>query len=67
MVKAGTKVTNEVLETLKPILDNGYGMVDATMNKELDDHTMVQVVSIYSPVEPEKIIRIVGNDQTQLW
>ena len=29
VVEAGTKVTNEVLETLKPILDNGYGMVDA--------------------------------------
>ena len=64
VVEKGTKVTNEVLETLKPILANGYGMVDATMDKELDSHTNVQVVSIYSPIEPEKIIKVIGNDPT---
>lgn len=64
IVPSGTKVTTEVLEKLKPVFDNGYGMVDASLVKELDDHTMVQVVSIYSPVEPDKIIKIVGNDQS---
>lgn len=39
-------------------------MVDATMDKELDDHTMVQVISIYSPVEPDKVIKVIGNDQS---
>jgi len=64
IVPSGTKVTTEVLEKLKTVFDNGYGMVDASLVKELDDHTMVQVVSIYSPVEPDKIIKIVGNDQS---
>ncbi len=63
VIKSGTKVTNEVMETLKPILADGYGMVDATMDKELDSHTMVQVINIFSPVEPDKIIKVVGNDQ----
>ena len=30
----GTKITNDVMEKLKPILKDGYGMIDATMNKE---------------------------------
>ena len=64
IVSKGTKVTHDVLETLRPIFKNGYGMFDATMDKELDDHTMVQIVSIYSPIDPEKIIRVIGNDQS---
>lgn len=64
IVSKGTKVTHDELETLRPIFKNGYGMVDATMDKELDDHTMVQIVSIYSPIDPEKIIRVIGNDQS---
>lgn len=31
--------------------------------KELDNHTNVQVINIYSPVEPDKIIKVIGNDQ----
>ncbi len=64
VIKSGTKVTNEVMETLKPILADGYGMIDATMDKELNSNTMVQVINIYSPVEPDKIIKVVGNDQS---
>ena len=64
VVSKGTKVTHDVLETLRPIFKNGYGMIDATMDKELDDHTMVQIVSIYSPIDPEKIIKVIGNDQS---
>ena len=60
----GTKITNDVMEKLKPILKDGYGMIDATMNKELDDHTMVQVLSVYSPLEADKIVKIIGNDQS---
>ncbi len=64
IIKSGTKITNEVMNTLKPILDNGYGMIDATMDKELDDHTMVQVVSVYSPLDSKKVVKVVGNDQS---
>ena len=62
IVKSGTKVTNDVLDILKPILASGYGMIDSTQDKELDDHTMVQVLNVYSPTEPDKIIKVVGND-----
>ena len=64
VVKKGTKVTKEVMETLKPILEAGYGMVDACDNKELDDHTMVQVISVYSPLDKEKVVKIIGNDSS---
>ncbi len=62
IVKKGTKLTHDVLETLKPVLANGYGMVDATQDKELDDHTMVQIITIYAPNEPDKVLRVIGND-----
>ena len=62
IAKKGTKVTNDVLETLKPVLADGYGMMDACPDNELDSHTKVQAVHIYSPVEPDKIIKVVGND-----
>ena len=64
IAKKGTKVTHEVMEELKPVFADGYGMVDATQDKDLDNHTMVQVVEVYSPTEPDKIIKIVGNDQS---
>ena len=63
VIKKGTKITNEVMETLKPILDNGYGVIDATQNKELDDHTNVQIISVYSAYDPQKVVRVIGNDQ----
>ena len=64
VIKKGTKVTKEVMETLKPILEAGYGMVDACDNKELDDHTMVQIISVYSPLDKEKVVKIIGNDSS---
>ena len=62
IVSKGTKVTNEVLETLKPIFDNGYGIIDATMDKDLNSETKVQVVSVYSQIDKNKVIKIIGND-----
>ena len=62
VIKKGTKLTVDKLKVLKPILNNGYGIIDATENKDLDDHTSVQIISIYSPVEPDKIIKVIGND-----
>ena len=60
----GTKVDKEVLETLKPIFANGYGVKEALINEELDSYGKVQVVHVYSNKNPEKIVKIIGNDQS---
>ena len=64
IVKKGTKITKEVMETLKPIFEKGYGVFEAPCNNDLDDHSKIQVVKIYSPKEQEKILNVIGNDQT---
>ena len=57
-------VTKEVLEKLKPVYANGYGKKEALINNELDSYGDVQIVSVYSKVNPEKVVRIIGNDQS---
>ncbi len=60
----GTLVTKEVLETLKPIMENGYGVKEVLINQELDSYNKVQIVNVYSKKNPEKVIKIIGNDQS---
>ena len=64
VVKKDTLVDKEVLETLKPIMAEGYGVVDALINEELDSYGKVQIVKVYSKNDPKKIVRIIGNDQS---
>ena len=64
VLEKGTKITNKELDILKPILADGYGMIDAVGDKDLDPHTMVQVVKVYSPLDPKKVVKIIGNDQS---
>ena len=60
----GTLVTKEVLEELKPIMANGYGVKEVLINDELDAYNKVQIVKVYSKNNPEKVVRIIGNDQS---
>ena len=60
----GTLVTKEVLEELKPIMEAGYGVKEVLINEELDTYNKVQIVKVYSKKNPEKVVRIIGNDQT---
>ena len=60
----GTLVTKEVLEELKPIFASGYGVKEVLINQELDSYNKVQIVKVYSKNNPDKIIRVIGNDQT---
>jgi len=59
----GDVVTKELLEKLKPVFADGYGVREALINEELDSYNKVQVVQVYSKRNPEKIVRIIGNDQ----
>ena len=60
----GTLVTKDVLEELRPIMANGYGVKEVLINEELDAYNKVQIVKVYSKNNPEKVIRIIGNDQS---
>ena len=59
----GTVVTKTVLEELRPIIENGYGITEVKINDELDDYNKVQIIKIYKPGTKEKI-SVIGNDGT---
>ena len=63
IAKEGDVVTKELLAKLKPVFKNGYGKKEALINSELDTYGDVQVVKVYSKTNPEKVVRIIGNDQ----
>ena len=64
IAKSGDTVTKELLEKLKPVFENGYGKKEALINNELDSYGDVQIVKVYSKTNPEKIVKIIGNDQS---
>ena len=59
----GTVITKAVLEELKPILDEGYGVKEVKINEELDSYNKLQEIKIYKPGTKQKLI-VLGNDQT---
>ena len=64
IAEEGTIITKEVMENLKPVLEKGYGMQEVLINNELDTYNKVQIIKVYSNVNPEKVIKIIGNDPT---
>ena len=64
IVKKGTVITKDILETIKPYFEDGYGVKEVTINEELDTYNKIQEVLVYSNDEDEKVIKIIGNDQT---
>ena len=61
---AGTKVTKDVMKDIEKYFKEGYGNCEVTINEELDNHNIVQVVKVYSNVDPKKTVTIIGNDQS---
>ena len=57
----GTVVSKTVLEELRPIIENGYGIKEVKINDELDSYNKVQIIKIYKPGTKEKI-SVIGND-----
>ena len=60
----GTKITKEVYTKLQELLQDGYGREEVKINEELDNHNIIQVLYVYSPKDPKKKIKLIGNDQT---
>ena len=64
VVAKDTVVTKDVLEKLRPILAEGYGVKHVLINEELDSYDKVQIIRVYSKKTPDKIIKVIGNDQS---
>ncbi|MBR3897967.1 MAG: DNA-directed RNA polymerase subunit beta [Bacilli bacterium] len=64
IAEEGTVITKELLEELKPIFAKGYGKTETLINRDLDSYGDVQIVKVYSKTNPEKIVKIIGNDQS---
>ena len=63
-IKEGTLIDKAVLETLKQVLKDGYGIKEVMINEELDSFNKVQIIKVYSKINPNKIVKIIGNDQS---
>ena len=59
-----TVIDKEVLETLKPVFEAGYGVKEVLINEELDNYNKVQVIKVYSNKNPERVVTVIGNDIT---
>ncbi len=64
VAKKGEIVTKELLEKIKPALQNGFGMKKVTINEELDEYNEIQEILVCDKQNPEKTIKIIGNDQS---
>ncbi len=62
VAKKGTLVTKEVLEIIKPIFAQGFGLKKVTIHEELDQYEMIQEVKVFDKTNPDKIIKIIGVD-----
>ena len=60
----GTLLTKDIVMELDKYLKDGYGMVEAKINTDLNDRNMIQVLYVYSPLNPKKKVKIIGNDQS---
>ena len=65
IVESGTVITKEILESIRPYLRDGYGMKEVLINDELDTHNKVQVVLVYSNNNPNEVLKLIGNDQSE--
>ncbi len=62
VVPKGTLVTKEVRETMRPLFENGGHLKKTIINEELDNYDKIQEVLVYDKENPEKVIKLIGND-----
>ena len=64
LYEKGTVITKEIAEDLKKIFADGYGVIEAKVNEELDTYNKLQKVLIVDPSDKKKKLIVLGNDQT---
>ena len=60
----GTKITKANIKELNEVFKSGYGVVEATVNEELDSFNKVQVIKVVDPSDKKNTLIVIGNDQT---
>ncbi len=58
----GTYINKEILDELKPVLANGYGMKSVQIHEELDQYNRVQEILVQNKNNPDKVEKIIGID-----
>ena len=61
-IKKGTVIDKDVLAQIKPILKAGYGVKEVLINTDLDSYNKIQEIKVYSKINPDKVVKIIGND-----
>ena len=64
IVDEGTLITKDILEEIRPLFKEGYNVKEVKINSTLDNCDKIQTIKVYSKTDPEKVIEIVGNDQS---
>ncbi len=64
IVPEGTVITKDILESIRPLFQKGWGLKEVTINEELDEYNKVQVITVYDKEDETKIHKIIGNDQS---
>jgi len=53
-IAKGTLINKDNIDELEQYLKDGYGKTKVTINEELDNHDIVQILWVYSPLDPKK-------------
>jgi len=64
VAKKGTLVTKDILETIKPVLEQGFGLKKVMIHEELDQYEMIQEIKVYDKANPDKVVKIIGTDSS---
>lgn len=63
LAKEGTEVTRDVMDNLRPHLDNGLGSITIHPSDEgvVPEPINLQVIKVYSPKDSDRVINVIGN------
>lgn len=59
----GTVITKAILEDLKKVFEDGYGVINVSVNEELDTYNRVQQIKIVDPLDKKNKLIVIGNDR----
>ena len=58
----GTVITNEVIDTLRPVFEAGAHTVEMKTNPRLESNGVLQVVNVYVDESRTKVMKVIGTD-----
>lgn len=58
----GTVITNEVIDTLRPVFEAGAHTVEMETNPRLESNGVLQVVHVYVDESRTKVMKVIGTD-----